>query len=87
MHPVCKEIYSDWCIHSSWGQFNKWSFLKPQNIFRYIREEIYTYYRAVDLVKEKELFLAGFLGELISRNGSEKNFYQIGGNINIIVIQ
>jgi len=36
------------------------------------------------IIVGSQMFLAGFLGELISRNGAEKNCYQVGAKVNIL---
>ena len=51
---------------------------------REVTEQPLFYLALVASIIGVQLFLAGFLAELISRNSSDRNFYQIDKKINII---
>ena len=47
------------------------------NPYRLVTESPYFYLSLTLMILGTLLFLAGFLGELISRNASERNYYRI----------
>jgi len=47
------------------------------NPYRLVTESPYFYISLTTMILGTLLFLAGFLGELISRNSSERNYYRI----------
>jgi len=47
------------------------------NPYRLVTESPYLYISLTTMILGTLLFLAGFLGELISRNSSERNYYRI----------
>ncbi|HBB00877.1 MAG: glycosyl transferase family 2 [Bacteroidetes bacterium GWD2_45_23] len=51
------------------------------NPYRLVTESPYFYIALTTMILGTLLFLAGFLGELISRNSSERNFYRIEEDI------
>ncbi|MCE5179677.1 MAG: glycosyltransferase family 2 protein [Porphyromonadaceae bacterium] len=51
------------------------------NPYRLVTESPYFYISLTTMILGTLLFLAGFLGELISRNSSERNFYRIEEDI------
>ena len=56
---------------------NKLYDLYPGNSYRLITDSPYFYLALTTMILGTQLFLAGFLGELIARNSSERNNYQI----------
>ena len=50
--------------------------------FRAVTDQPLFYVSLVALIIGMQLFLAGFLGELISRNSSERNIYKIKERLN-----
>ena len=51
------------------------------NTYRLVTESPYFYISLTMMILGTLLFLAGFLGELISRNSPERNHYRIEENI------
>lgn len=56
---------------------NKLYDLYAGNLYRLITDSPYFYLALTTMILGTQLFLAGFLGELIARNSSERNNYQI----------
>ena len=56
---------------------NKLYDLYAGNPYRLITDSPYFYLALTTMMLGTQLFLAGFLGELIARNSSERNNYQI----------
>jgi hypothetical protein len=48
-----------------------------------ITQDPYFYLALTSMILGTQLFLAGFLGELISRNAAERNLYQVDKRVNL----
>ena len=51
--------------------------MKQGNPYQLVTDSPYFYISLTTMILGTLLFLAGFLGELISRNASERNYYRI----------
>ncbi len=58
-------------------------FISNHMRIRLITESPYFYLSLTAMIIGTQLFLAGFLGELISRNSTERNYYQIEKEVNL----
>ena len=57
--------------------FNKIYDMYVGNTYRLITESPYFYLALTTMILGTQLFLAGFIGELVVRNAAERNNYQI----------